>query len=212
MDLAALRQEYIRSGLQREDLADNPFNQFDRWMGEAIQGGLLEPNAMILATVDETGRPATRTVLLKQFDERGMVFYTNLESAKARHLATNPHASLLFPWFGLERQVAIGGHVEKVGTTEALKYFMSRPLGSRLGAWSSPQSQIIGSRSILEAKLEEMKRKFLNGEVPLPSFWGGFRVVPETFEFWQGRQNRLHDRFLYRRLPDGRWSIDRLAP
>ena len=167
---------------------------------------------MSLATVGADGRPALRTVLLKGFDERGFVFYTNLESRKARHIDGNASVSLLFPWLTLHRQVAVNGVVERVPTTEALAYFITRPFGSQIGAWASPQSQVVTGRALLEMKWEEAKRKFQEGRVPMPSFWGGFRVVPRDIEFWQGRGNRLHDRFLYTRTAEGAWSVARLAP
>jgi pyridoxamine 5'-phosphate oxidase len=211
MDIGDLRQEYSRLGLRRADLADDPFSQFEIWFQQARDAGLSDPNAMSLATVDEQARPAVRTVLLKFWNRDGFVFYTNYESAKARHLAANPEAALLFLWLPLERQVIIRGGVEKVSTAESLKYFLSRPRGSQLGAWVSQQSSVVSSRSLLEAKLEEMKQKFANKDVSLPSFWGGFRVVPRTVELWQGRPNRLHDRFMYTRSGTG-WNIDRLAP
>ncbi len=211
MNLAELRQEYTRAGLQREDLDADPMQQFRRWIEQVGEAGLTEPNAMVLATVDGAGQPFTRTVLLKDLDTRGLVFYTNFESRKARHIAENAQVSLLFPWFPLERQVSINGKATRISTAESLKYFASRPLASRLGAWSSPQSTIIRSRSLLESKFQEMKAKFAGGEVPLPSFWGGYRVEPVSVEFWQGRQSRLHDRFLYQKSAKG-WGVERLAP
>ena len=211
MDISDLRQEYSRLGLRRKDLAENPFTQFDLWFTQAREGGVVDPNAMSLATVDEQARPAIRTVLLKFWSEQGFVFYTNLGSAKARHIANNPEVALLFLWLPLERQVVIRGRSEKVSTAETLKYFLSRPRGSQLGAWVSQQSSVVSSRSILEAKLEEMKTKFANKDVSLPSFWGGFRVVPYSIEFWQGRPNRLHDRFMYTQEGAG-WGLQRLAP
>lgn len=212
MDLSSLRKEYLKGGLRRDDLIPDPIGQFQHWFQQAITAGLLEPNALTLATVDEAGRPSQRTVLLKYFDATGFVFFTNLESRKARHMAAIPEVSLLFPWLALERQVIINGSVEKVPTTESLKYFLSRPRESQLGAWVSQQSSVISSRSILEEKLAELKRKFSSGEVPLPSFWGGYRVVPHEVEFWQGGAGRLHDRFLYTRELDKTWSIRRLSP
>ena len=209
-DVAALRREYARAGLLRADLPGEPFGQFRRWFTEAAAAGLVEPNAMVLATTDGT-RPSTRTVLLKAYDERGFVFFTNYESRKARDIAAAPAVSLLFPWYALERQVGILGRAERISTAESLAYFSSRPHGSRLGAWVSQQSTVIDGRKILEMKWDEMKRKFARGEIPLPSFWGGFRVVPAEIEFWQGRANRLHDRFRYTR-GDGTWTIERLAP
>ena len=211
MDISDLRQEYSRLGLRRKDLAENPFTQFDLWFTQAREGGVVDPNAMSLATVDEQARPAIRTVLLKFWSEQGFVFYTNLGSAKARHIENNPEVALLFLWLPLERQVVIRGRSEKVSTAETLKYFLSRPRGSQLGAWVSQQSSVVSSRSLLEAKLEEMKTKFANKDVSLPSFWGGFRVVPYSIEFWQGRPNRLHDRFMYTQEGAG-WGLQRLAP
>lgn len=210
-DLADLRREYTTGGLKREDLPEDPHALFRKWFDEACKAELLEPNAMIIATVDANHRPSTRTVLLKAFDERGFVFYTNYESRKAREIAENDHVSLLFPWLGLERQVSVQGRAGRISAGESLKYFLSRPVGSRLGAWVSQQSSVISSRQLLEAKLEEMKRKFSGGEVPLPSFWGGYRVAAEAIEFWQGRPNRLHDRFLYQRSATS-WQVERLSP
>lgn len=211
MDLSALRQDYTKDGLDRTNLDPNPFKQFETWFQQATNGQVLEPNAMQIATVSASGRPSLRTVLLKAFDEQGFVFYTNYHSQKAKDIAHNPQVVLLFFWKELERQVEITGRAEKVSTLESLKYFTSRPRGSQLGAWVSQQSSIITSRSLLEIKLDEMKRKFKEGAIPLPDFWGGFRVIPDTFEFWQGRTNRLHDRFEYR-LVNGQWDINRLAP
>lgn len=206
------RSEYTRGELDPAQLKPNPFDQFALWLGQAMNGGVIEPNAMSLATVGADQRPLARTVLLKSYDERGFVFYTNLQSRKARQMSENPHVVLLFPWLALERQVIICGPVERVSTAETLEYFLTRPRGSQLGAWVSPQSSVITTRSLLEQKWEEMKRKFAEGSVPLPSFWGGYRVIPREIEFWQGRANRLHDRFLYSRQPDNTWKIDRLAP
>lgn len=212
MDISALRQDYKQATLDEFTLAPNPFAQFEKWIGEAIKAELPEPNAMTLSTVDAEGRPDARTVLAKQFDERGIVFFTNYESKKAEQMAQNPNVALLFPWISLERQVIVLGSVEKVSTAESLKYFVTRPVASRLGAWVSPQSKVITSRSLLESKWQEMKSRFASGEVPLPSFWGGYRVIPRSFEFWQGRSSRLHDRFRYTRQSDGSWLIERLAP
>jgi pyridoxamine 5'-phosphate oxidase len=206
------RSEYTRGELKRSSLKPSPFDQFALWFQQAMDAQLIEPNAMSLATVGADQRPLTRTVLLKSYDERGFVFFTNFESRKARQMAENPNVSLLFPWLALERQVIICGAAEKISTTETLAYFVTRPRGSQLGAWVSAQSSIITTRSLLEKKWDEMKRKFAEGEVPLPSFWGGYRVVPREIEFWQGRPSRLHDRFLYSRQPDQSWKIDRLAP
>lgn len=214
LDVAALRRDYATRTLRRENLAAEPFTQFRLWFQEAQKAELLEPNAMTCATADKSGRVTARTVLLKAFDERGFVFFTNTASTKARQMAENPQAALLFAWLPLERQVSITGPVEKITTAETLAYFASRPFGSRLGAWVSMQSSIIPSRKILEMKFEEMKAKFASGEVPLPDFWSGYRVVPETIEFWQGGKDRLHDRFLYARTgnTDTPWTINRLSP
>lgn len=212
MQIDLQRSEYDRGKLEREDLKDNPFEQFAVWFEQACQAKVVEPNAMSLATTGADDRPLVRTVLLKSYDEQGFVFFTNLESRKARQLKENPNASLLFPWLALQRQVIICGRVEKVSTPEVLKYFVTRPRGSQIGAWISEQSSVVTSRQILEMKWEEMKRKFATGDVPLPSWWGGFRVVPRDIEFWQGRVNRLHDRFLYSAQEGGAWKIERLAP
>ena len=207
-----MREEYMLSGLSEEGLAPGPFQQFELWFEQALAGNMLEPNAMSLATVSPEGQPSVRTVLLKYFDEEGFVFFTNYESLKAREIAHNPRVALLFPWLELERQVRISGTASQISHAESLKYFLSRPHGSQLGAWVSQQSSVISSRQMLLSKFDELKRKFQAGQVPLPSFWGGYRIVPDTFEFWQGRQSRLHDRFRYSRQPDGAWLIERLAP
>jgi len=209
-DVAALRRNYTRDGLRRADLNADPVAQFRKWFGEAASAELVEPNAMVLGTTNGT-RPSSRSVLLKAYDERGFVFFTNYESRKAQEIASNPDVSLLFPWYPLERQVGILGRAERISAAESLAYFASRPHGSRLGAWVSQQSSVVNSRKFLEMKWDEMKRKFADGEIPLPSFWGGIRVVPTEIEFWQGRENRLHDRFRYTRSGDG-WTIERLAP
>lgn len=206
------RKEYDRDKLNRADLKADPIEQFASWFAEACSSKMAEPNAMSLATVGADGRPLVRTVLLKSYDARGFVFFTNLESRKARQIAENPNVSLLFPWLELQRQVIVSGAAERVSTAEALAYFVTRPRGSQLGAWISSQSSVITSRKVLEMKWEEMKAKFADGEVPLPSFWGGFRVVPDQIEFWQGRHSRLHDRFLYTLQPAKTWTIERLAP
>jgi pyridoxamine 5'-phosphate oxidase len=206
------RSEYKRAALDLADLNPNPFQQFAVWFAQAIEAKIIEPNAMSLATTGSDGRPLVRTVLLKGFDDAGFVFYTNLESRKARQLAENPQASILFPWLALERQVMICGQVEKVSFAETSSYFATRPRGSQLGAWASPQSSVITTREQLEEKWDTMKQKFGEGLIPVPSWWGGYRIVPREIEFWQGRPSRLHDRFLYRRAADGSWKIDRLAP
>jgi len=207
-----MRRNYAEQSLDLGDLMPEPFAQFDQWMRAAIASQLLEPNAMALATVGPEGQPTLRTVLLKGFDERGLVFYTNYESAKARHLSENPQVALLFQWLPLERQVAVTGRAEKISAAESLAYFLSRPRESQIGAWASRQSEIITTRSMLETKFAEMKAKFVAGQIPLPGFWGGYRVTPETFEFWQGRPNRLHDRFKYTRAAALEWKIQRLMP
>ncbi|HHK8191556.1 TPA: pyridoxamine 5'-phosphate oxidase, partial [Serratia marcescens] len=189
----------------------NPLELFERWLKQACDARLADPTAMCVATVDEHGQPYQRIVLLKHFDEQGLVFYTNLGSRKAQQLAHNPHISLLFPWHMLDRQVIFLGQVERLSTLDVLKYFNSRPKDSQIGAWVSQQSSRISARGVLESKFLELKQKFQQGEVPLPSFWGGFRVKFDSVEFWQGGAHRLHDRFLYQR--DGNdWKIDRLAP
>lgn len=211
--LSALRADYTKSMLRAADLAANPFVQFEQWFAQAEKCEIDEPNAMCLATVAADGQPSTRVVLLKGCSEQGLVFYTNYESRKASEMEANPRVSVNFLWLPLQRQVNISGRVERVTKVEALKYFISRPLASRLGAWSSPQSQVITSRQILEAKLDQMKRKFADGKVPLPDHWGGYRIVPERFEFWQGGGARLHDRFLYQRHQSRQWKAPvRLAP
>ncbi len=212
MDLSDLRQSYSRGSFSKEDLLESPFAQFEKWFQQAMDSRLEEPNAMCLATADASGQPKTRVVLLKDFSEKGLVFYTNYESRKAADLRENPKAAANFLWLPLQRQVNVTGRVERVSKAESLKYFLSRPFGSQLGAWTSPQSKVITSRSVLESKLDQMKRKFSEGRVPLPDNWGGYRIIPESFEFWQGRPNRLHDRFIYRLGEAGAWQAERLAP
>ena len=213
MDVSDFRQEYTQEGLRREQLDRDPFKQFELWFQQACTANLPEPNAMSLATASVTGEPAQRMVLLKYFDRQGLVFFTSYKSKKARQIEANPQVSLLFFWIALQRQVQIAGKAVKISTAESFKYFATRPRGSQIGAWCSQQSTVISSRQILELKFEEMKRKFQQQEIPLPSAWGGYRIVPHSFEFWQGRPNRLHDRFLYSRLDsDSAWDIQRLAP
>jgi len=211
IDIAGLRREYTRGGLRRADLTAEPMDLFELWLKQACEAQLADPTAMCVATVDESGQPYQRMVLLKHFDNRGMVFYTNLGSRKAAQLAHNNRISLHFPWHTLERQVMVLGRAERLSVIEVLKYFHSRPKDSQIGAWVSQQSSRISTRGILESKFLELKQKFQQGEVPLPSFWGGYRVTIDAMEFWQGGEHRLHDRFIYQRQEQG-WSIDRLAP
>lgn len=213
VDLSSLRREYANQPLDVESANPCPFKQFESWFGEVTQGKILEPNAMVLATMGPGGSPTQRTVLLKYFDTSGFVFFTNYQSRKAGHIAENGSVSLSFPWYELQRQVEVNGVAEKVSTAESIKYFALRPRGSQLGAWVSEQSSVVSNRSILQTKLDEMKKKFAKGQVPMPSTWGGFRVVPTRFEFWQGGKNRLHDRIEYTQTPDrDAWDRQRLAP
>ncbi|MFI3246624.1 MAG: pyridoxamine 5'-phosphate oxidase [Ferrimonas sp.] len=211
-DLTAIRREYLEGGLRSRDLPADPLVLFERWIEQAQAAELRDPTSMSLATVDEQGQPFQRIVLLKQFDERGFVFYTNLGSRKAQHISHNAQVSLLFPWHDLERQVHVTGRAERLSTTEVLKYFASRPRDSQLGAWASHQSSILSARGVLEGSFLKMKQKFAKGEVPLPDFWGGYRVSVDSMEFWQGGAKRLHDRFLYERDPQQQWQHQRLAP
>jgi pyridoxamine 5'-phosphate oxidase len=210
MRIADIRQEYMRAGLVEKDAAADPFKQFDRWFHDALQAELPLPNAMTLATATAAGRPSARAVLLKGVDAGGFVFYTNYASRKARELAANPHAALVFVWTELERQVRIEGAIEKVSAEESDEYFASRPLGSRLGAWASPQSMVLPGRVALAAKVAAIVLRY-GKHPPRPPHWGGYRVLPEAIEFWQGRRSRLHDRLLYTREAGG-WNIVRLAP
>ena len=211
MPLADLRKDYSLAGLVEKDLARDPFRQFEQWFQEAEAAKLPEPNAMILATATRDGRPSARLVLLKGLDGRGFLFYTNYESRKGRELDANARASLLFPWITLERQVIIEGTVTKVAREESEAYFHTRPRPSQLAGWASQQSAIISSRTVLEDSLKALEKKYAGREVPLPPHWGGYRVAPETVEFWQGRRSRLHDRLRYRREKDG-WITERLSP
>lgn len=212
MSLADLRKDYCLAGLAEKDLARDPFRQFDKWFQEVAAAKIPEPNAMTLATATREGRASARTVLLKGVDGRGFVFYTNYQSRKGRELDAVPRATLLFPWIALERQVIAEGPVTKVSREESEAYFHSRPLASQLSAWVSQQSAIISGRKELEDAMKEVERKYAGQPVPLPPHWGGYRVAPESVEFWQGRRSRLHDRLRYRRGDDGGWIVERLAP
>jgi pyridoxamine 5'-phosphate oxidase len=211
-DQAGFRHEYIGEGLRRRDLDPDPIKQFDAWFTAAVKAGIHDANAMALATAALDGKPSARVVLLKDFDENGFVFYTNYASEKGRQLEDNPRASLVLYWMEVERQIRIEGTVEKTSREESEQYFHTRPAGAQLGAWASRQSEVIDARRVLNARLEEMKQRFAQGEIPLPPHWGGYRLKPERIEFWQGRPDRLHDRFRYTRQKDGSWRIDRLAP
>lgn len=214
MKLTDMRREYALGGLKRADLNPNPIDQFNLWLEQAIEANLTDPTAMTIATVDQSGQPFQRIVLLKDVNQGGFVFYTNLGSRKSQHLDHNPKISLHFPWHPLERQVHITGQVEKLTQAENIKYFMSRPKASQLAAIASKQSSRIGARHLLEAKFMELKKQFDKGEIPAPKFWGGYRVIPNSIEFWQGGEHRLHDRFLYSKSEDiaDSWAIERLAP
>ena len=212
-DISNIRRNYKLSSLRRKDLNTDPFKQFSLWMTESIKADLLEPNAMVLSTCFEN-KPTSRSVLLKCFDQRGFIFYTNYKSRKSEQINSQPNVSLLFPWFEIERQVIINGPAKKITAKESKEYFDSRPIKSKIGAWVSKQSSVIESRKVLEEKLESVTSKFTNREINVPDFWGGYLVKPVEFEFWQGRENRLHDRFRYsnRKENDNSWTIERLSP
>ena len=212
LKLDEFRREYTQGGLDRADLAENPLVQFKLWMEQTIKSNIPDPNAMTVATVGADGQPSQRIVLLKHLDEKGFVFYTNLNSRKAQELKQNPKISLHFPWHFLERQVKVCGTVEPLSVAEVFKYFVTRPRESQLGAWASQQSRPISSRAILMQQFEAMKNKFSKGDIPLPDFWGGYRVKPHQIEFWRGGEHRLHDRFQYNLQADGHWSLERLEP
>ena len=211
-DLSMLRNEYAARGLRRADLHSDPLQQFSAWFAAALAAEIRDVNAMTLATATPDGHPSARIVLLKGFDERGFIFFSNHESEKGRVLAANPQAALVFFWVQLERQIRINGFVEKTSREDSATYFHSRPAGSQLGAWVSRQSEVIDGRRILDSRLTEYTERFEGKQIPLPPHWGGYRLQPDVYEFWQGRPNRLHDRFRYSRQADGNWSIERLAP
>lgn len=211
-ELSDLRREYAASGLSEADLAPDPVTMFRRWLQDAVRAGLYEPNAMVVATADADGTPGSRIVLLKGLSEQGFVFFTNYSSRKAEELAANPRAALLFPWQQLERQVRVEGPVVRLGDTENDGYFASRPHASRIGAWASPQSQVVPDRATLDRRYDEVATRFGDADIPRPPHWGGYRVEPEAVEFWQGRVGRMHDRLRYRRDLDAGWVIERLAP
>lgn len=212
MELESLRREYLMGGLDVDDLASNPFDQFETWMQQAITLELKDPTAMTIATVSAEGQPSQRIVLLKHFDEDGLVFYTNYSSRKAQELNANPAISAHFPWHSIERQVKVCGVAEKISAAQSLKYFASRPKDSQIAAVVSEQSNVLSSKSVLLNQFEAMKQKFQAGEIPFPDFWGGYRIVPSEIEFWQGGANRLHDRFRYLKTAESTWDIARLAP
>ncbi|MBL4575244.1 MAG: pyridoxamine 5'-phosphate oxidase [Opitutaceae bacterium] len=207
-----MRRDYQLAGLKKSDIDPDPFTQFKKWFGDAVSVNIPEPNAMVLATVGEKGHPATRTVLLKEFSSSGFVFYTNYSSRKGQQIEQNPNVSLLFPWLPLERQIEIRGTATKVSREETEAYFYSRPIGSQLGAWASYQSQVLPDRTTLEKRIAELMEKYRGKTIPLPPFWGGYRVNPSSIEFWQGQSSRLHDRLRYTRDPKGQWKIERLSP
>lgn len=207
-----LRKKFMAQGLRQNDLPADPYRQFENWYQQTMSSGMAEPTAMSLATVDENAQPWQRMVLLKMFDENGFVFFTNYSSRKAEHINNNARVSLLFPWHSLGRQVKVTGKAEKISAAESLKYFASRPRGSQIGAWASHQSNVIQSRALLDTMFEQIKNKFSEGEIPLPDFWGGYRIKADSLEFWQARDNRLHDCFFYQQDDAGQWAVNRLEP
>lgn len=210
-DLKQLKREYSDTGIGRDSIDPDPIIQFALWFAQAVDSGIAEPNGFSLCTVSAAGRPAQRTVLMKSYDDSGFVFYTNHGSRKARQMMENNRVSMLFPWYELHRQISIEGEVSRIGDDQSRVYFSSRPRASQVGAWASRQSEIIASRSLLEERFRNMERKFQDRTIPLPGFWGGYRIKPDRFEFWQGRSHRLHDRMVYRR-DQGQWKIMRLSP
>ncbi|MDP3516540.1 MAG: pyridoxamine 5'-phosphate oxidase [Pseudohongiella sp.] len=212
MDLQDIRRDFRKGTLTRDELIDDPIEQFKLWMQQALSTDLVDPTAMVLATGARDGQVSQRVVLLKGLDERGFVFFTNYESRKSREIAVNSKVSLHFPWFAIERQVMVCGVAEKVPLEESRAYFQSRPRDSQLAAWASPQSRVLNSREALTQQLENLQKKYADLEIPLPEFWGGYRVRPSQIEFWQGGANRLHDRFVYTLQPGQAWQIERLAP
>jgi pyridoxamine 5'-phosphate oxidase len=208
-----IRREYCQNGLNDGDLVENPIEQFDIWLNQAIDANLFaDPTAMTVATVNEMGMPSQRTVLLKGVDDKGFMFYTNYGSRKAQEIEKNPNVCLQFAWLPLERQIIIYGQAEKLSTAESTKYFLSRPEGSQIAAFASHQSKAVSSRKMLEQAFGQMKEKFKQGKLPVPDFWGGYRIKPVAIEFWQGRESRLHDRFMYKVQKDGTWTLERLQP
>lgn len=213
MDLEAIRREYSLGGLEEKDLAASPFEQFERWFADAQQAGFsLDVSAMTVATVSPSGQPSQRMVLLKQFDEKGFVFYSNLDSRKGREIKANSKVCLHFPWHPIERQVIVYGEAELLPESVARKYFQSRPRASQIAAWASKQSQKVASRGQLEDRYQAIEAQYQQGDIPLPKFWGGYRVIPHQIEFWQGRRSRLHDRLVYKRQGERKWDIERLQP
>jgi len=211
LDLQEMRTEYKQASLDESTVPNDPFTLFETWFSQAVEAQIKDPNSMILATSSKENVPSLRAVLLKIFDEKGFVFFTNYNSVKAKEIEENPHVALEFLWLDLERQIRVTGRCEKISTAESMSYFMKRSRGSQIGAWVSEQSSVITSRKMLQMQIEKMKEKFSKGSVPLPDFWGGYRVIPSQIEFWQGRESRLHDRILYTQ-EKGSWKIQRLAP
>lgn len=212
MSYEDFRREYTAGGLRRSMLDQDPLRQFEQWLAQAVQAGIEDPTAMVLATVDADGLPWQRIVLFKGLSRGGFVFYTNQSSDKAQDIARQPVVSLLFPWNELDRQVILRGSASKLGAAEAAAYFVTRPRASQIAAWASQQSRSLSARAVLEQQFNAMRQKFENGAIPMPDFWGGYRVVPQQMEFWQGRRSRMHDRFRYFREPDDSWRVERLQP